>query len=312
MENFGVMEMVRTGRVAMLRGSSERRKRGSSVWSARANGLEAATATDLFSKGGHRDEIIMDKAYKIYGNTMRNMGVKAYMPKPPPPPSVASRIWSGTKNLAKGALKSIGFADKQSHIRRLAEGHVKKYCGGKSLRKYCGKGKPGPCADGETPVGASGTYQRAGQPKRSAPSYPVRPGQGNVPLGRSLKNVALGTGLVAKAAGKAGLAGARVAAKAIGTGAKVGLGAAKVGIGAAKVGFKTAKAGYKAAKWLKDALSTQQVTIQAKPKPLPPPRVVTSNFWSQGPAQQIVAPGKQGPAPKLYVPGWGRTPKRLA
>ena len=52
MENFGVMEMVRTGRVAMLRGSSERRKRGSSVWSARVNGLEAATATDLFSRGG--------------------------------------------------------------------------------------------------------------------------------------------------------------------------------------------------------------------------------------------------------------------
>src|SRR6476620_334968 len=44
MENFGVMEMVRTGRAAMLRGSSERRKRGSSVWSARTNGLESATA----------------------------------------------------------------------------------------------------------------------------------------------------------------------------------------------------------------------------------------------------------------------------
>ena len=52
MENFGVMEMVRTGRAAMVRGSSERRKRGSSVWSARVNGLEAATAKDLFSTSG--------------------------------------------------------------------------------------------------------------------------------------------------------------------------------------------------------------------------------------------------------------------
>ena len=52
MENFGVMEMVRTGRAAMARGNSERRKRGSSVWSARSNGLEAATAKDLFSTSG--------------------------------------------------------------------------------------------------------------------------------------------------------------------------------------------------------------------------------------------------------------------
>jgi len=44
--------MVRTGRAAMVRGSSERRKRGSSVWSARVNGLEAATAKDLFSTSG--------------------------------------------------------------------------------------------------------------------------------------------------------------------------------------------------------------------------------------------------------------------
>ena len=52
MENFGVMEMVRTGRAAMARGNSERRKRGSSVWSARTNGLETATAKDLFSTSG--------------------------------------------------------------------------------------------------------------------------------------------------------------------------------------------------------------------------------------------------------------------
>lgn len=52
LENFGLMEMVRTGRVAMQRGSAERRKRGSSVWRAHANGLEAATAKDLFSTSG--------------------------------------------------------------------------------------------------------------------------------------------------------------------------------------------------------------------------------------------------------------------
>jgi len=52
LENFGVLEMGRTGRVAMQRGNPERRKRGTSVWRAHANGLEAATAKDLFSTSG--------------------------------------------------------------------------------------------------------------------------------------------------------------------------------------------------------------------------------------------------------------------
>ncbi len=39
--NFGIVEMVRTGRVALVRGNAERRqKRSTAVWRARANGYE--------------------------------------------------------------------------------------------------------------------------------------------------------------------------------------------------------------------------------------------------------------------------------
>jgi hypothetical protein len=46
--------MVRTGRVAMVRGNAHRSARAQAFqgWRAQANGLEAATATDLFSTSG--------------------------------------------------------------------------------------------------------------------------------------------------------------------------------------------------------------------------------------------------------------------
>jgi acetolactate synthase-1/3 small subunit len=50
--NFGIVEMVRTGRVAMVRGVTERRfKRGTTVWKARSNGYEADT-NERFRTGG--------------------------------------------------------------------------------------------------------------------------------------------------------------------------------------------------------------------------------------------------------------------
>jgi acetolactate synthase-1/3 small subunit len=51
--NFGILEMVRTGRVAMVRGVIERKsKRGIAVWKARANGHEEAERETRFSTGG--------------------------------------------------------------------------------------------------------------------------------------------------------------------------------------------------------------------------------------------------------------------
>jgi acetolactate synthase I/III small subunit len=50
--NFGITEMVRTGRVAIVRGATERRyKRGTAVWKARVNGYESDTA-ERFRTGG--------------------------------------------------------------------------------------------------------------------------------------------------------------------------------------------------------------------------------------------------------------------
>jgi acetolactate synthase-1/3 small subunit len=50
--NFGIVEMVRTGRVSMVRGQIERRfKRGTAVWKARVNGYEADTS-ERFRTGG--------------------------------------------------------------------------------------------------------------------------------------------------------------------------------------------------------------------------------------------------------------------
>lgn len=50
--NFGIVEMVRTGRVAIARGAMERRiKRGTAVWKARSNGYEADTS-ERFRTGG--------------------------------------------------------------------------------------------------------------------------------------------------------------------------------------------------------------------------------------------------------------------
>ncbi|MEX1018634.1 MAG: acetolactate synthase small subunit [Litorilinea sp.] len=41
MSNFGIMEMVRTGRVGLVRGATERKtRRSTTVWNARANGFE--------------------------------------------------------------------------------------------------------------------------------------------------------------------------------------------------------------------------------------------------------------------------------
>jgi acetolactate synthase-1/3 small subunit len=50
--NFGIVEMVRTGPVAMARGQSERAyRRGTAVWRAAANGKDA-TALERFKTGG--------------------------------------------------------------------------------------------------------------------------------------------------------------------------------------------------------------------------------------------------------------------
>ena len=52
LSHFGILEMVRTGRVAMARGQAERAyKRGSAVWRAQANGKDAQ-ATERFRTGG--------------------------------------------------------------------------------------------------------------------------------------------------------------------------------------------------------------------------------------------------------------------
>jgi acetolactate synthase-1/3 small subunit len=50
--HFGLMEMVRTGPVAMVRGSEPWSPPITKVWRAQANGAEAATAKDLFSTSG--------------------------------------------------------------------------------------------------------------------------------------------------------------------------------------------------------------------------------------------------------------------
>lgn len=54
LDHFTIIEMVRTGGVAMVRGGAARPARSLSFqgWRAQANGLEAATAKDLFSTSG--------------------------------------------------------------------------------------------------------------------------------------------------------------------------------------------------------------------------------------------------------------------
>jgi acetolactate synthase I/III small subunit len=50
--SFGIIEMVRTGRVAITRGTVERKiKRGTTVWKARSNGFEP-DVTERFRTGG--------------------------------------------------------------------------------------------------------------------------------------------------------------------------------------------------------------------------------------------------------------------
>lgn len=52
MDNFGIDEMVRTGRVALVRGTSERKtRRGTAVWKARANGYEVDETARLREGG---------------------------------------------------------------------------------------------------------------------------------------------------------------------------------------------------------------------------------------------------------------------
>ena len=51
--NFPIVEMVRTGRVAMVRGVTERKqRRGTAVWRARANGHDESAQEARFSTGG--------------------------------------------------------------------------------------------------------------------------------------------------------------------------------------------------------------------------------------------------------------------
>jgi len=52
LENFEIQEMVRTGPVAMARGSAHRAKRSIAGWRAAANGQVSAEATKRFSTGG--------------------------------------------------------------------------------------------------------------------------------------------------------------------------------------------------------------------------------------------------------------------
>lgn len=52
LDNFGILEMVRTGSVALVRGATESRvKRSTTVWRAQGNGKEAAAA-ERFRTGG--------------------------------------------------------------------------------------------------------------------------------------------------------------------------------------------------------------------------------------------------------------------
>lgn len=52
LEQFGIQEMVRTGRVALMRGVSERKvKRSTAVWRAQANGHDV-TEAERFKTGG--------------------------------------------------------------------------------------------------------------------------------------------------------------------------------------------------------------------------------------------------------------------
>ncbi len=52
LDHFGIQEMVRTGRVAVVRGAMEKRlRRASTVWRAQANGKDASAA-ERFKTGG--------------------------------------------------------------------------------------------------------------------------------------------------------------------------------------------------------------------------------------------------------------------
>lgn len=53
LDNFGIVEMVRTGRVALVRGSSQRkRKQSTSVWRANSNGIMSSEEVNRFATGG--------------------------------------------------------------------------------------------------------------------------------------------------------------------------------------------------------------------------------------------------------------------